>query len=372
MENSLNEKILELKGDKKFCVTGKLGIYVGRFIALLEKFAEGMKQNIAVGKVSYSDYIKARRKFFKLRGNLETMFKRQYMLMYELNVNGLNGNVEEEYLHVRKFKNHFAKLFLDALAPIPKKISRISFLLSANAKKKAEELIKFTKQLDALVHWLGKIQNQEIERLKLEASVDSLTGLPNRRFLLNYLEREIERLKHMQGQSKGKSKGKNKKSKKEGYLHLFFVEIDNFKRFNTEYGHLYGDMVLKLVAKYLRNGTRLTRSVDVVGRYGGDEFMVVMHNIKIKDAEKIAERLLKHVSNNVTYEFSKCLGKNAKPPKITISIGISAFLHDSTTLQELIEHADKAMKYAKNVLGKAAWHRYSAALDKKNKYDFTA
>ena len=361
----LYEKILELKADRRFCAVKGLGIYVDRFIDLLEKFAKELKHSNLYKekinkKIGYKDYIKARRRFFQLRGNLETMFKRQYMLMAELKVSEINGNEKEiekiDQLQ-RELKNRFAKIFLDTLTCQPEKISWLSFIFSSSKRKQAFDLIRLVQELEALVHWLGKIQHQEIENLKIAAAIDSLTGLPNKKFMLDFLVRETERAKHIR-----------KKQKK--YLTLFFVEVDDFKRFNTEYGHLNGDLVLQLIAKYLRNGTRMTRDVDVVGRFGGDEFMIVMHNLKIKDSEKIAERLRKHVSENVTREFLSLMknnldNKNLENFKITISIGISAFLYDAKTLQQLIEHADKAMQYAKNVLGKNAWCRYKKSLEKK-------
>lgn len=133
------------------------------------------------------------------------------------------------------------------------------------------------------------------------------------------------------------------------------------------YWHLNGDIVLCLVAKCLRSNLRNTRTADVVGRFGGDEFLAILHEVKLKDIPKIAKRVIDSVNKEVSEEFSKRIGREVK---ITISIGISVFQHDATDIKTLLEHADKAMAFAKHFLNKNSYHLYEKKLEKKKKYNF--
>lgn len=120
---------------------------------------------------------------------------------------------------------------------------------------------------------------------------------------------------------------------------LLMIDIDDFKKINDSYGHQKGDDVLKLVANTIKSSLR---SYDIIGRYGGEEFIVFLPNTDIKNAFFISERIRKNI------ESLKIHGINTT---ITISIGISQYPEDGFILDELINKADKAMYFAKN-LGK--------------------
>ena len=118
---------------------------------------------------------------------------------------------------------------------------------------------------------------------------------------------------------------------------MLFLDIDHFKRINDEYGHPVGDECLRLVAECLR---RQLRGEDVVSRYGGEEFLVLLPGQSQDQARKIAERIreasaalrVKHESGLV---------------KFTVSIGVAARKGDEGAAAELIERADRAMYQAK-------------------------
>ena len=167
-----------------------------------------------------------------------------------------------------------------------------------------------------------KRAEQEIERL---AFYDALTGLPNRRLLLDRLQRSIAACQ---------------RSKNQGAL--LFIDLDNFKDLNDTLGHDMGDQLLAQVA------TRLVGSVreaDTVARFGGDEFVVMLDNLNADlteaatQAETVAEKLL--ASLNQPFELDG--GQHYSTP----SIGITLFGDTRLTVDELLKRADLAMYQAK-------------------------
>jgi diguanylate cyclase (GGDEF)-like protein len=129
-----------------------------------------------------------------------------------------------------------------------------------------------------------------------------------------------------------------KSSKERWDFSLIVIDLDNFKQINNAFGHLFGDLVLKKLAKIIKSSIR---ELDSVFRYGGDEFVVVLPGISKKIAREIAERLLKNIRN---VEFEDGI-------RITASIGISSFPEDGETAQSLFESADRAL-YISKTLGK--------------------
>jgi len=160
---------------------------------------------------------------------------------------------------------------------------------------------------------------QIIEEHKRRATHDGLTGLPNRDAYQNRLEEEL-----------------NRKSRYGGPLTLVIADVDFFKRINDNYGHLAGDKVLQLLAKAMRKSLR---DVDFIGRYGGEEFVILMPETNAQEALAATEKLRIKVENS-PFNFRK------ERVPITMSFGISEFhaLEDGETV---FERADKALYQAK-------------------------
>jgi len=150
---------------------------------------------------------------------------------------------------------------------------------------------------------------------------DELTKIYNRRYLNNELKKEVQR--------------SNRYRRK---FALIFIDIDNFKQINDTYGHKYGDCVLFKLAQRI-NST--IRDVNVFGRYGGEEFLLIVPECNIKSAEKIAERLLKEVRKTGFEAMDTVID-------LTISIGIAVFPIHATNDEDLLHAADLAMYQAKN------------------------
>jgi len=121
-------------------------------------------------------------------------------------------------------------------------------------------------------------------------------------------------------------------------LSLAIVDIDNFKRYNDTNGHLAGDSALKQIAQILINRLRKT---DIVVRYGGEEFAIILPVTNREGAKKILEDLRKEIEN---YPF---LGQEPVR-KLTISAGISTYPYDGREAKELVETADKSLYKAKS------------------------
>ena len=154
----------------------------------------------------------------------------------------------------------------------------------------------------------------------LEASIrDELTGLHNRRYLMTRLGEEFERARR-----KGTALG------------LLMMDIDHFKIVNDTYGHPAGDEVLRSIAQTLAS---MLREYDVGGRYGGEEFAVVLAETTPQDMVKLAERIRERI--DALADHGKATGIH-----VTISIGV-AVLNDTDTIETLLQRADSALYRAK-------------------------
>jgi len=116
------------------------------------------------------------------------------------------------------------------------------------------------------------------------------------------------------------------------------VDGDWFKAINDTKGHLIGDQVLTALAERLR---KAVRDVDIVGRYGGDEFVVLLVEVDLQDAMHVARRLLATINDQ---PFITDAGKTT----LTISIGAAACVTETTSISDLIREADRALYIAKD------------------------
>lgn len=163
--------------------------------------------------------------------------------------------------------------------------------------------------------------NQRLRRL---VSVDSLTGIANRRHFDRSLDREIRR------------------ARREGRpLSLIFLDLDEFKGYNDSYGHARGDEVLRRVAQTLNETFR--RGGDFVARYGGEEFVVVLPDVDVRRAALYAERLRRRI-----WRLAIPYSASAATDRVTISGGVATVTPPMiASPEELLYAADKALYRAK-------------------------
>jgi diguanylate cyclase (GGDEF)-like protein len=154
------------------------------------------------------------------------------------------------------------------------------------------------------------------------ALTDELTRLYNARYFTEYLETEVKRCRRYRG-----------------HVSLIFLDLDHFKRVNDQHGHLMGSQLLREVADVLRRGVR---DVDIVARYGGDEFIVILPETRLEAAAFVAVRLRKAMDDHV---FLVSEGLSAH---LTASFGVAAFPETCSSEEELIRLADQAMYRVKN------------------------
>ena len=171
----------------------------------------------------------------------------------------------------------------------------------------------------------------EVDRLYREqaqaAVTDAITSLPNHRAVMSRLDEELS---HCQ-------RGNH-------ICSVLFIDIDHFKQVNDTWGHRAGDMILREVASRLRNTLRLE---DFIGRYGGEEFAIVLTDTDISAVSPAAERLRIAV-NEEPYYWESDTTSAIVPIPITASIGAAIYGLHGVTREALIEHADQAMYLAKH------------------------
>jgi diguanylate cyclase (GGDEF)-like protein/PAS domain S-box-containing protein len=160
------------------------------------------------------------------------------------------------------------------------------------------------------------------EQIQHQATHDSLTGLPNRTMLHNYLQRAIHTAET------GSS-----------VPAVVFVDLDQFKYINDSLGHQAGDKLLKTVAQRL---VACVRDTDMVARQGGDEFVIVLGNQR--DEESITE-VLQRILNSVSQPWLM----DGRELNITCSLGVSRYPEDGDDVETLLKNADSAMYKAKEV-----------------------
>ncbi len=158
----------------------------------------------------------------------------------------------------------------------------------------------------------------EVQRL---AITDELTQISNRRHFYDLAEVEFSRAKRYNHP-----------------LAALIVDIDHFKQFNDHYGHLIGDRVLREVAHALQDSLRES---DILGRYGGEEFSILLPVTELKAAVYVAERLLSRVAE-------AAIQSDAGELHVQLSIGVSCLSKETPTLHALIDRADQAMYMAKD------------------------
>ncbi|MCF6280988.1 MAG: sensor domain-containing diguanylate cyclase [Candidatus Polarisedimenticolaceae bacterium] len=163
---------------------------------------------------------------------------------------------------------------------------------------------------------------QRFERNRMLAITDGLTGLYNHRYFCKSLKREIKRAKRNSHQ-----------------LSVIIVDIDHFKHFNDTNGHLQGNEALKGVASVLQLALR---KIDILSRYGGEEFAVILPETDKKQALQIANRICSMIRNQTIAGM-----ENQPKKRLTLSAGVATFPEDAKLDDCLTNRADKALYVAK-------------------------
>jgi len=157
--------------------------------------------------------------------------------------------------------------------------------------------------------------------------LDGMTGLFTHKLFMERLDGELGRA-----------------SRHNENLTLLFLDLDKFKRINDTYGHLFGDLVIKDSANIIKSNVR---THDVVARYGGEEYAVILVNTNKADCMKTVERIRENIENHI-------YTNNEVNERMTISIGMAQYPEDSKESRGLIRFADDRMYDVKKLGGNMA------------------
>ena len=210
--------------------------------------------------------------------------------------------------------------------------ARREVMLEVENARLLHELAEANQRLESEVAERTRELRTAIARLEELAVRDELTGLFNHRHLQHALDVELSRAKRY-----GRP------------LSLLFIDVDHFKQCNDRYGHLGGDQLLRRIAHALLGGGESglplqSRASDIVGRYGGEEFVMLLPETDVNGARVKAERVrLMIASREVELEPGK------EPARVTVSIGVATFPVHGVEKQQLIAAADQELYRAKSL-----------------------
>ncbi len=177
-----------------------------------------------------------------------------------------------------------------------------------------------------LKHTIDELKSTQMDLQKALAEVqklantDPLTGVLNRRSLFDFAHQEFNRV-----------------SRYGSYFSLLLMDLDNFKKVNDNYGHQVGDKALCTVVQAIKN---TIRNVDILGRYGGEEFMAILPETDAEQAFILAERIRQMVASNI-------LETDQGNLQLTISIGVTTYSTKDQSLDDIISRADKGVYQGK-------------------------
>jgi diguanylate cyclase (GGDEF)-like protein len=242
------------------------------------------------------------------------------------------------FIWTRKIDAYLRPIY--ALIDITEKFSMGDFSQRANIGKKNEigklgsAFNKMADELNTMIHTLerkviertNELQQRNLalvkakEQLEVTARIDFLTGLYNRKFIIEKIEEEIKRFTE-NGQS----------------FALVMVDIDYFKKINDQYGHDCGDLVIKGVANIMKN---MTCGRGHISRWGGEEFLLLLPKQQLAAVIPLAEQIRQEIKRHVFTCGDLVM-------QVTLTLGVAEY-EAGLTLDEIVKHADLAVYYGKN------------------------
>lgn len=234
-------------------------------------------------------------------------------------------NVDSEFPQFSKVKlgRYQSKSFL--IAPI-KTQDKIIGVINITERKDSDVFSEEDLKLISIVNSLVVMQMEKLqllEQIKDLSIIDSLTGLLNHR---NFQERLIQETDRVQRYRR--------------HCCLIILGIDNFKQYNKDYGYVMGDHVLTQMASIIRDNLR---KVDIIARYSGDEFAIILPDTGRKEAVVVAEKLRDKIASSI---FVQSRDSSLGMSKLTISVGVAEY-NIRNNKEEFIQQAKQALQEAK-------------------------
>ena len=273
-----------------------------------KNFASELK--VLTHKRIKKDKEELRKKFLDIDKITEALSRRIINLLKTSDVSSEEIKVISKDLHTINTSDKFEV--------VREKLVKITVSLDKEINKFSDEINQENKELEVLRKKVALLEN-ELKEVKKEAKTDALTNMLNKKALNDELNKQEQFYKrHNRNYS------------------IIFIDIDHFKNVNDTYGHEAGDIILKSIGLLLN---RYSRDIDIVGRFGGEEFVIIAPETDKKGAYIFAEKLRKIIAK------TKFMYKNTRID-ITISAGVSERT-ETSSMQETIELADKRLYKAK-------------------------
>ncbi|MCP4077781.1 MAG: GGDEF domain-containing protein [Gammaproteobacteria bacterium] len=215
--------------------------------------------------------------------------------------------------------NDFANVLNDSIDPaeLAGEVQKVM----ENTRLKELSQQKFDSKMSDMMGEVETLRRQ-LEQVREESLTDSLTGIANRKAFDQILDQEIQH-----------------SIEQETSFCVVLADIDHFKKFNDTYGHLIGDKVLRFVGPTIKS---CVKGKDTAARFGGEEFVIILPDTRIKGAEIVANQIRETISKNVL----KDKARNQKYGKVTISLGIAQFKQGEQA-NDLLKRTDQALYKAK-------------------------
>lgn len=228
---------------------------------------------------------------------------------------------EKDFLYYKGLKKNIGSFMSIPLKSNDQVIGVLNIHRPNKGAFKSQELELFTAVAE---HVSVAIEKARIfEKTKEDASRDELTGLYNRRFFFDKLGKEMKRA-----------------TRYKKVFSIVIMDIDHFKSYNDLFGHVQGDNALRNIAQVLEHSVR---GEDIVARFGGEEFILMLPEIGKSSAVKVAEKVRKNIASE------RFLGEELLPGgTLTASFGVSSFPVDGEDGLQLIDMADKALYLSKS------------------------
>jgi diguanylate cyclase (GGDEF)-like protein len=231
----------------------------------------------------------------------ESRYKNSICTQFINILSGIEMNDDDAKIHYEKIIEHRNEMEMALGRKVDFRVGMFDYFSSRKPKLQNPKLIEL----------------KEYEYKNNLIMIDELTGLYNRRFLFDYLDKEY-----------------NRSSRKNLNFSIAFLDIDDFKKVNDTYGHRVGDKVLKEFSEILKEVVRLE---DIPARFGGEEFVLAMPDTDLDNAKLVTKRFMNKVRKNV---FTENIN-------LTFSAGIACYPLHGKKIEEIIEKADQALYYSK-------------------------
>ena len=274
-----------------------------------KSFADELK--VLTHKRIKKDKDELKKKFLDIDKITEALSRRIINLLKTSDVSSEEIKIISKDLHSINTSNKFEE--------VREKLIKITVSLDKEINKFSDDIREENKELELLRKKVELLEN-ELKEVKKEAKTDALTNMLNKKALTDELNKQEQFYKrHNRTYS------------------IIFIDIDHFKNVNDTYGHEAGDVILKSVGLLLN---RYSREIDIVGRFGGEEFVIIAPETEKKGAYIFAEKIRKVIAK------TKFMYKKTRID-ITISAGV-AERTETNSMQETLELADKRLYKAKN------------------------